>query len=207
MQAPPVIISAVSLIFSGTTFWITPRQFCANYCDTALAIHSYRGAVDLDSRLSSRANMSVSMFVRRLTMSTIMSIIQMTISLACLFKHPQLEVIPLWQDYHLTERIFVVKTRDKITQIQIVWWSLIALSVSYLVLSLFCEEEYRTGFESIRAKISQYVTHSLPSSGLLPSRCVLCVKSIQLTFTHHSLVATLSPENCPRCYHLQDPPL
>ncbi|KAL0952909.1 hypothetical protein HGRIS_007124 [Hohenbuehelia grisea] len=138
---PPLLLCSIALIFSG-----------------AAIHHSFRQSMyHFSEHLSSRSNLTSSLFLRTVSICLITSAVLTLTTLFALFAPPTLLNWTSWDDVHKHfYDIDIVTSSNDTNSIRLTWWGLAAVSIAYAALLLIFGEEVRDGVKWINKKIREW---------------------------------------------------
>ncbi|KAF6745598.1 pheromone receptor [Ephemerocybe angulata] len=128
----PLLLGAAALLLSSLAL------------KNSLQVSKAAFSVHLESRTPT---ISASLFIRRVATSIVMACITVITALFSLFSVPTLIPWKSWAYAHADMGRAVVLAPGDISNTRLRWWSLLAMSVAYVVLSFTCGEEAKDSYK------------------------------------------------------------
>lgn len=142
-----------------TIMWLPPIILCfASFVLSGIAVHHSfrRPAATFAVHLESRTPLTASIFVRRVTVSLVMTCLLFVVSLFSVFSVSGYRTWTSWQSVHANITVInVVQSRDDIKSRQLAWWGVPVVSIVFILLSLVIGEETRDAGKWIRGRVVQ----------------------------------------------------
>ncbi|GLB44324.1 hypothetical protein LshimejAT787_1602540 [Lyophyllum shimeji] len=137
---PPIILCFASFVLCGTAI-----HHCFRLPAAAFAVH-----------LESRSLLTASLFVRRVAVSLVMTVLLFVVALFSVFSVSGYRPWTSWAAVHANIKVIdVVQSRDDIKSIQLRWWGVPVMSIVFILLSLVLGEETRDAFKWTRGRVLQ----------------------------------------------------
>lgn len=164
-----VATSADVYSLSRATWWVSclPKTFRCKFSSSApgIAIHnSCRHPFSHFSvHLESRSQINSSTWFRTLSISMVVTVINLLVILFSMLSLPMSDSWISWQHvhHHLSE-VFIVTEKEQIAGIETNWWGLRVITVCYIFLVLALGEEGRDILRNLRASMKK-MSLSVPS--------------------------------------------